>query len=423
MRTIGLITMLFLCLVTLQGTAAAVDQAVFGPTTYNVKDRYGVPNRYTASFSATDGIYLIKVQNGDKPYEQSDWIELTMNGEKLLADGKYPYPFIAGIVPLKKENTFQLVVKDDRPSGFKRPVLPPRFVTISVWPVPADVASLQGLFGLKSWDGLSAFAQLIFKIQDPQAMANAIRGADLRLSVDARAEALRNLSDKKIPAAAELLANLYRDIFCVEEVRGEAAIGLALLGDTKYIPFFMQGIMDPEVKVSIPSARALSLYREEDTQDQLTTVLSRLDAIRKDAVIRSIVKAGWKPVSTLVKMTDNTDPQVSSLAIGILGEMREKRATDHLLQLLSEPGKRSMAAIVSALGDAKDLRAVEPLLQLANDKEKRKNIEAEVGEALADLGDQRAAAPISDMLKTTTNPQAFGRLLAAYKKLTGKDFK
>ena len=66
---------------------------------------------------------------------------------------------------------------------------------------------------------------------------------------------------------------------------------------------------------------------------------------------------------------------------------------------------------------------MEPLLKIANDPERRKGKQAELGEALANLGDQRAAEPIADMIKKADTRGSWDRLRAAYKKLTGKDFK
>ena len=42
---------------------------------------------------------------------------------------------------------------------------------------------------------------------------------------------------------------------------------------------------------------------------------------------------------------------------------------------------------------------------------------------MANLGDQRAVEPIADMLKKADSRESWERLRAAYKKLTGKDFK
>jgi HEAT repeat protein len=185
----------------------------------------------------------------------------------------------------------------------------------------------------------------------------------------------------------------------------------------------MPGILDPEEKVSIGSARALSFFKEEDTQGPLLKTLERLDSMRKDAAINAIVSAGWKPVGTILKLAESGDPHVANTATKLLGGMQDTRATDLLLKLLAEPGPRDQNVIISALGDTKDPRVIEPLLKIANNPEQRKGKQAELGEALANLGDQRAVEPIADMLKKADSRESWERLRAAYKKLTGKDFK
>jgi len=418
------LTIAFLTMIaSLFSAADAADQTVFGPQKYDVKERYGKANRYTGTFTATDASYLIKLQNGDKFPERSDWIELTLNGEKLLKDGKYGYRYIGGIVTLKKENTFEIVLKDDKPSGFRRPALPPRFVILTVQPAVATLKKMKGLFGLNSWDGLNKYAETILKVKHPEAFAFALSASSLQNDVAVRSDAMRKLSDVKDPSAQDYLLGVYGDVNCVQDVRGEAALALGVLGDKAVIPILMPGVLDPEDKVSIGSARALSFYAEDDTQEQLMKLLERLDFMRKDAAINAIVSAGWRPVGTIMKLAESTDYQVANTAMKLLGGMQDPRATDLLLKRLDQPGSRDPLTIIHALGDTKDTRAVEPLLKIANDPERRKGKQAEVGEALANLGDLRAAEPIADMIKKADSRSSWERLRAAYKKLTGKEFK
>ena len=403
--------------------AGVAEQTIFGPVKYDVKERYGKVNRYTGTFKTGEGLHLIKLQNGDKLPERSDWIEFTLNGEKLLNDGKYGYRYIGGFVNLKRENTFEIVLKDDKPSGFRRPALPPRFVTVSVHPVAPAQKKMQGMFGLNAWDGLTKYSETILKIKNANALSLALSASGLQNEVSVRSDAMRKLSDLKEHSAQDYFLNTYGDVNCVQDVRGEAALALGILGDKAVIPVLIPGVLDPEEKVSIGSARALSFYNEEDTQGPLMKMLERLDFMRKDAAIKAIVSAGWKPVGTIMKLAESTDAQVANTATKLLGGMQDPRATDHLLKLLNEPGSRDQSVIISALGDTKDPRAVEPLLKIAIDPERRKGKQADLGEALANLGDQRAAEPIADMIKKADSRVSWERLRAAYKKLTGKDFK
>jgi len=64
-------------------TAAAVsakenEKPVFGPKQYDVKERYGIENRYQETFSATEGVHLIKLQNGENMTARSKYKSQTI---------------------------------------------------------------------------------------------------------------------------------------------------------------------------------------------------------------------------------------------------------------------------------------------------------------------------------------------------------
>ena len=400
----------------------AADQAVFGPKRYDVKERHGKENRYSDIFAAREGAYLIQLHNGEKPSERSEWIELAINGEKMLKDDKYGYFFFAGFLTLHNENKIEIVLKDEKPVGFRKPVLPPRFVTITVTPLPVALSKMKGIFGLNAWDDMKQFAESVLKIKNAEAQALAMTAANMQNDVNTRADAARKLSGLMEGSAQDFLLGVYKDVNCAQDVRGEAALALGVLGDTAVIPALMPGILAPEEKVRIGSARALSFFKEQDTQELLLKQLERLDVMRKDAAINAIVNAGWKPVGTVLKLAESGDPKIAAMATKLLGSMQDSRATDLLLKFLAEPGPRDEKIIISSLGNTKDPRAVEPLLKIAGDPEKRKGKQAELGEALAELGDQRAVEPIADMIKKADSRSSWDRLRAAYKKLTGKDF-
>jgi len=402
--------------------AGAADQAVFGPTKYDVKERHGKMNYYAGTFAAHEGVYLIKLQNGEKLTERSEWIELTVNDEKILKDDKYAYSFFGGFLALRKDNKIEVVLKDETPSGFRRPALPPRFVTLTVTPAPAALNKMKGIFGLPVWADLNGFTEAILKIKTAEAQALAMTAASLQNSTAVRIDAMRKVTDQKDSTAQDFLLGVYRDMNCIQDLRGEAALALGILGDKAVIPVLMPGILAPEDKVRIGSARALSFYPEEDTQEQLLKLLERLDTMRKDAVIKAIVSAGWKPAGTILKLAEASDPLVASTATRLLGGMEDSRATDLLLKMLADPGPRDQKVIISALGSTKDPRAIDPLLKIARDPELRKGKQAEVGEALASLGDQRAAEPIAEMIRKADSRTSWERLRAAYKKLTGQEF-
>jgi hypothetical protein len=400
-------------------TAMAAEKDIFGPEQFDVKERYGKDNKYTRTFQASEDLYLIKIQNGEQASGRTDSFEFTVNGEKVLREDRYGFSFIACFVKLKKENTFEINVKDDKPSGFRRPPLPPRSVTITVMPALARIGT--GSVGFMVWDQLKSMTAAVQKIKTPGGGALAFAAANLQNDLSVRTEAMRKLSDLKDPSALDFLRLMYNNFQDKPEVCGEAALAIGVLQDVSFIPALMYGVLDPEEKIRVPSARALSFYQEADTAKPLSEALTKLDMIRVTAVIRSIAAADWKPVSTLISLAQGTDVNVSNTAVEILGTTRDPRAVDQLLKFLEAPDKRDVRTIVLALGESRDARALEPLLVIANDPVKRKGLEGALGTAFANLGDQRGVVPITEMLKTPLTRSEFDRLAEAYKKLREKD--
>lgn len=415
------VTVAFLLLVSSVLPAAAVEKEIFGPTTYSVKERYGVNNSYTGSFAAAEGIYVVRLQLGSKAPERPEFLEMTMNGEKVLRDETYDFGYIACILRLHKENSFEIALKDAKPSGFKRPQLPSRFVIMSVLPYAGKVP--EGAYGLTSLEELNEISAILQKIPDPASNELAVGAISLRNDAAARADSMRKLADKKDMNALPFITALFSNRSVNPDVRGEAAMGLGMLGAKESIPLLMNGILDAEERPRLGSARALSFFKEEDTREPFMKLLERLDAMRRDAVISAVVSAGWKPVSALMTLAESQDSHISRNAIGILGSTRDPRATDLLLKLLKDPGPRDVRSIVSALGDTHDPRAVDPLIALAQDPARRAGKEVELGDALAALGDQRSAPVIADLAKKVDTRTGRIQLHQAYKRLTGKDYK
>ncbi len=420
MKTFSLMSAL-ICVLLVSSAADAAEKPLFGPKKFDVLERYGKANVYQETFAASEEVYLIKVQNGDGSVKPSDWVQLSINGAPVLPNDKYAYPFVAVFVKLQKENTFELNLRDDRPSGFRRPPPIPKSVFISI--VPAPNKTIQGAFGVPFWEGLKDQLGLIGQIKGRDSAGLAVSAVDLRTGTDARAAAMRKLTELKDASAQPFMLAVFVDPREKADVRGEAALGLGLLGDASSAPALMRGVLDPEEKVRLGSARALSFFKEEETADALRKTLETLDLMRRDAVIRTISDSGWKPVGVMMELAESSQASSANMAIRILGSMGERRVGDLLLKLLENPGPKSVPAIITALGEIKEMRAVEPLLALARDPAKRAGMEAELGAALADLGDQRAVGPIEEMIKKAQTRLVYDRLRAAYQKLTGKEYK
>ncbi len=413
-------TVMFIVSLSFAVFAAVPEQLVFGPVKYDVKERYGDDNLYKENFKASDGLYMVQLQNGSQPSERVNLIEFSLNGEKLLREENYNYGFLVCIVKLQKENTIVLNLKDAKPSGFKRPQLPPRFLTVTVKPYIGKLP--KAVYGVNTLDQLKNVSGLLQKITNPDSASLALSSLDFAIDEAGRAEAMRKLSDRRDPAAQPLIFAVFNDALIRPEIRGEAAIALGMLKDKSSIPALVNGVLDPDEKVRLGSARSLSLFPEEETGTPLTKMLQQLDSMRMGAVINTIANAGWKPVGTLLSLAESKDRVAANTAITLLGNTKDPRATDLLLKLLNDPGRDSRV-IITALGETKDNRAAESLVVLAKDPVRRAGNEAELGEALASLGDQKNADIIAELIRKTDSSQSSLRLKQAYKTLTGKQYR
>jgi len=401
------------------GTEAA-EKAVFGPQRFDVTNRYGLDNRFIETIPAAEGLYEIRVLNGAEPAERTDLLELSMNGETLLKEGTYDHRFISCFVKLRRENTLVLVLKDFKPAAFKRPPLIPKNVTITI--VPAVYKLTKGVLGLHTVDGAKDYAGTILKIRSADAAALALTAASLQNDVAVRAAAARKLADRKDPSVQDFFVYQMNDYADSAEVRGESARGLGMLANKAVIPILMAGVLDPEELVRNGCVRALALYPEEDTRVPLSMMLERMDPIRKTAVVRALVDGGWRPISTLIELAGSPDPSVANLSVALLIGSNDQRVVEFLLNALSAPGPREIRLLIPALGATRDPRANAVLATMAKDPAQRIGLEAEIGMALADIGDPGSAALIAAMIRDGMPSPVLARLLYSYKKLTGQDY-
>ncbi len=402
--------------------AQAAEQPIFGPVTYDVKARYGKENRYQETIETAEGFYIIKLQSGELEFQRPDLLSFSVNGETLLKEKQYGYRYVACFVQLKRTNTFELTIKDFTPPPFKRPRLPVRNVVLTI--MPATVKLTNVALGLHEWEDVKRYADSLLKIQSPESSTFASAAANLKNDPEARAEAMRKLATRKDPNAGDFILNRFLDYSESPGVRGEAAVAFGILGETAAIPTLMRGMLDPEEKVRMGSARALSLYKEEDTKELLVKMLARMDSTMKAGVARAIVGVGWRPVGALLELAGSPDPVVANPGVEMLIGATDRQTIDAMLAYLESPGSRDVRLIIAVLGESKDSRAPAALSKMASDPAQSRWLEAELGAALAAFGDQKSAELIVAMIKRMDpRYRAYHKLLESYKKLTGTEYK
>jgi HEAT repeat protein len=420
MGLVSMFIMIACSLLAVAGVAEPAERTIFGPVKYEVKERYGAENRYTAAFKAPEGLVVVMLRNGDTWPERPDVLGFSLNGKEVLREARYEHPVIATFARLPRENTFEIVVKDAKPSGMRRPKPTPKFTTLSV--VRSPISGVEGSFGGVTYDLIVEFVKTIKRITKPDALAAAVTAAGLQNEHAVRAEAIRKLCDMKERSSLDFLTRLYQDIADAPEVRAEAALAIAALGDVRSIPALISGVLNPDERIRTASARALSSYPEDQTRDPLVKMLESLDPMRKGAFMRALADGGWRPFGVLISLAKSQDGRSANMAVEILGGLQDPRAPEFLLGMLNEPGTADLRTVIAALGHSRSSAAVAPLIAVAMDPVKRQGREAELGEALAEIGDKNGAEAISVMIKNAKDGPAKFRLLQAYKKLTGKDY-
>ena len=310
------------------------------------------------------------------------------------------------------------MLRDRPPSGDRRPALPPRFIVLSMERIGVPLP--EGTYGVFSQELLQDLSDILRKIKEPESHSLAVATLSLSNDLNARTEAVRKLFSRKDASTYDFLTYLINDSMLHRDIRAEAMLALGALGDKRSLPFLVQGAVDDDEKVRMGAARALSLYKEVDTLEQVQNTLKTLDVVRLRPVLQTVSNSGWKPISAIVSLSVSSDPHVANIGIRLLGAVKDPKSTDQLLKLFDEPGQGNFSMIIDSLGASGDKRAVAPLHQMAADRAERIGFEVVLANALASLGDQTAAPLIEDMINNSKRLK--GKLRAAYKKLTGKDY-
>jgi len=400
----------------------AAERPIFGPVTYDVKARYGRENRYQETIAAAEGLYLIEIRNGELAPQRPDLLSFSVNGETLLKESQYGYRYLACFVQLKSTSVIELAIKDFTPPPFKKPRLTVRNAVITITPAAVKLKSVA--LGVHAEEDVKHYVDVLRKIQSPESSALAFAAANLKDDPETRSGAMRMLAIRKDPNARDFILSRFYDLSESSLVRGEAVLALGALGETAALPSIIQGMLDPDEMIRTGAVRAISLYKEEDTKELLVKTLVRMDPTMRSGVVRTFASIGWRPAGMLLELAASPDPDLANMGISMLAGSTDRAAVDALLAYLESPGPRDARLIIAALGESKDKRALAQLSKIAGDPAQGRGLEAELGSALAALGDPKAEDLIVAMLKRMdARYPAYHKLRDVYKKLTGKDYK
>jgi HEAT repeat protein len=180
-------------------------------------------------------------------------------------------------------------------------------------------------------------------------------------------------------------------------IRHNAVLMLAVLGDDRAVDGLLHAIKDGEPKVYW--AAALALQKKEGTRgvSKLVEYFSNGNADQREAVVWALAKKNDpQALETLLKALRDRFALVRRAAAYSLEYFDDPRVVLSIVAALTDisPGVREAA--VWTLGKLGDQRTVEPLINVLGD-ESPKVREAAVW-ALGKLGDQRAVEPLINVL-------------------------
>ncbi|MEX2704697.1 MAG: HEAT repeat domain-containing protein [Candidatus Freyrarchaeum guaymaensis] len=104
-----------------------------------------------------------------------------------------------------------------------------------------------------------------------------------------------------------------------------------------------------------------------------------------------------RAVEPLIRALEDKDSRVRESAARALGEIGDKRATEPLIRALGDEDDDLREEAARALGEIRDSKAVEPLIQALRDKDPK--VRESAARALGEIGDKRAVEPLIQTLR------------------------
>ena len=136
--------------------------------------------------------------------------------------------------------------------------------------------------------------------------------------------------------------------------------------------------------------------RSADPEDLVEAVADQSNALRRNAAIDALTRAGPRGVPTLIRALRHADVEVVMFAAGILGKTRDATAVPHLVRLLDHDDINVAQGAIESLAQ---LRAAPSVNAIIGMFEKDPWLRFSAVHALGDIGDPRAVLPLEALLK------------------------
>jgi HEAT repeat protein len=161
--------------------------------------------------------------------------------------------------------------------------------------------------------------------------------------------------------------------------------------------------------------REIDKAAETADPERLVALISNDDAIRRNAALEALMKAGRRSVPALLRALRDPDPEVVMFAASTLGKTRDRSAIPHLADVLKHDDLNVCQAAIESLGE---LRAVSTLDALAGLLHGHTWLRIAVVHALGEIGDARS---VPTLLRLLDDAELRDSAIAALGKIGGLD--
>jgi HEAT repeat protein len=172
---------------------------------------------------------------------------------------------------------------------------------------------------------------------------------------------------------------------------------------------------DKDRGVRYSAIDALGNIRDNKAVDPLIQTLRDKDEKVRKGVAYALGEIGdQRAVKPLIQTLKDIDENVRSITAEALGKIRDKSAVEPLIQTLKDKDDEVRRAAAWALGEIRDKRAVEPLIQALKDEDKE--VRRTTVDALGKSRDKGAINPLIDLLNKN-NIKLKNHVINALKKI------
>lgn len=174
------------------------------------------------------------------------------------------------------------------------------------------------------------------------------------------------------------------------------------------IPLLIAVVFSALVFIQLSPSSGVYIASAVSDEQEIEALIQDLNAsnvsVKADSV-KTLVKIGEPAVEPLIQVLGAEDPDIRENAAATLGKIKDERAVQPLIKLLTdeewEVEKGAIDALI-AIGEP----AVEPLIEILQDKNEDVYLQMKVVAVLAGIKDERAIQPMIQALKEKPELQA-----------------